>query len=303
MHTATEADISAYQRAVAGSRERVRQWNPVNPHDLAYHLRNQSGSLRTFLIRAKQPLTDHDVVGRVNVANIQRGRSHSAGLGYDAYDPYAGRGLFAEGLRLIVDLAFRPEPHGLGLHRVEAHVQPGNLRSAGMLRSLGFRRRGAWPAFLWLPDGTGAEDWRDHVTYGVTEAEWPAPEYPDEAVRRPVVFLLADRPEQAAGLPAAAEALGRELGVPVWSADPVLAAGGRGLLVDLLGGACRGAVVFAGSGVPHPEQLTRQAGLDRAPVVVRAPDLPDRPADVVRLALFADAVAGGYTDPTAGWSR
>ena len=52
-----------------------------------------------------------------------------------------------------------------GLHRVEASVQPGNVRSAGLLRSLGLRRRGAWPAYLWLPEADGTHAWRDHVIY------------------------------------------------------------------------------------------------------------------------------------------
>ena len=35
------------------------------------------------------------MVGKVSVTDAVRGRFESAAMGYDAYDPYAGRGLFA----------------------------------------------------------------------------------------------------------------------------------------------------------------------------------------------------------------
>ena len=103
---------------------------------------------RTLLIHARQQEGDHDLVGKVNVTNVVRGRALGATLGYDAVDPYAGRGLFAEGLRLVVDIAFTPEPRGMGLHRLEANVQPANVRSAGVLRRIGFRREGFSPSYL-----------------------------------------------------------------------------------------------------------------------------------------------------------
>jgi ribosomal-protein-alanine N-acetyltransferase len=111
-------------------------------------------------------------------------------MGYDAYDPYAGRGLFGEGLRLVVNLALAPvEDGGMDLHRVEASVQPGNTRSAGLLRSLGFHHEGFSPRLLFLPDDNGSEAWRDHERYAVTREEWPAPAYVPAAPPRLVVLL------------------------------------------------------------------------------------------------------------------
>ena len=114
------ADLVPYRHAVAASRERLARWNPVDPGDLERHLRFQSSGHRTFIVHALDPEAEHDIVGRVNVTNVVRGRALAATMGYDAYDPYAGRGLFAEGLRLVVDLILAPEPRGMGLHRVEA---------------------------------------------------------------------------------------------------------------------------------------------------------------------------------------
>jgi RimJ/RimL family protein N-acetyltransferase len=107
-----EQDVAPYRIAVEQSRQRLGRWNPVDPDDLARHLTQQSRSHRTFLIHALNPQGQHDIVGRVNVANVVRGRFESSGMGYDAYDPYAGRGLFVEGLRLVMDLAFAPESAG-----------------------------------------------------------------------------------------------------------------------------------------------------------------------------------------------
>lgn len=217
IHVPTEADIPAYRRAVLASAERLRPWNPVNPADLAYHLRVQSATHRTFIIRALRPRGDHDIVGKVNVTNVHRGRAMSGMLGYDSYDPYAGTGLFTQGLRLVVDVAFTDPPEGMGLHRVEASTQPGNTRSAGVLRALGFRPRAQWPAYLWLGDAHGDERWRDHLTYGVVREHWPAPEFAARRPARPAALVTIDDPAllHAVESVGPARALAVELGVPL----------------------------------------------------------------------------------------
>lgn len=268
--TITDSDVPEYRRAVEGSRDRIRPWNPVNPDDLAYHLRRQSDSHRTFLIRVLpgERRGGHGIVGKVNVTGITRGRAFSAVLGYDAYDPYAGLGLFAEGLRLVVDVALQPIPRGLGLHRIEAAVQPGNVRSAGLLRRLGFRRRGDHPRYLWLADAEGRDAWRDHVVYGVDRMTWPGDAYPVERSDHPVVVVAMAGHAPTAAEVDAARALAAELGVPVLRDAP-------GAWTERLTDAVTGAVV-----VTTPEV----AATLRAHRIITADDLPDRAA-VTRVAL------------------
>ena len=166
-----------------------REWNPVDPYGLPSLLRAPPGTTALLLIHARQQEGDHDLVGKVNVTNVVRGRALGATLGYDAYDPYAGRGLFAEGLRLVVDVAFTPEPGGMGLHRLEANVQPANVRSAGVLRGIGFRREGFSPSYLLMPTAGGSDEWRDHDRYAVTRGEWPADPWPPAMTPRIAVLV------------------------------------------------------------------------------------------------------------------
>ncbi len=287
-----EADVPDYRVAVTSSQERLRPWNPVNPGDLVYHLRMQSPTHRTFLIRALRRRGAHDIVGKVNVTGIVRGRALAASLGYDAYDPYAGTGLFAEGLRLVVDVAFADVPDGLGLHRVEASTQPGNTRSAGLLRRLGFRPRGDWPGYLWLADATGGEAWRDHITYGVTREQWPAPPYAPRIPARPVLVLLVPHSEavHAAEPLARAYAAARELAVPVIRDDAGRAAGEDDPVARALGDAVSGAVVLSARPTPALLAMLRVAGV-ATPVVADAAAIGGA-ADVVRLALQARGAAG-----------
>ncbi|GAB47224.1 GNAT family N-acetyltransferase [Mobilicoccus pelagius] len=285
--TVVETDVPAYRRAVETSRERIRPWNPVNPDDLAFHLRRQSDEHRTFLVRALPHVRvrGHDIVGKVNLTGIQRGRAFSGVLGYDAYDPYAGKGLFAEGLRLVVDVAFAPMPHGLGLNRVEAAVQPGNVRSAGLLRSLGFRRRGAYPRYLWLADAEGRDAWRDHVVYGVDRYDWPAEPYDRDDVAGPVVVVEAGAGEPGPRDVAAARALAAEMGVPVLR--PTGPATGRpdAAWAERLADAATGAVVLVGRGGGVPS-----TGAPWAHTAVTTADL-DGPSAVTRVALDAHRLA------------
>lgn len=80
-----------------------------------------------------------------------------------------GRGLFHEALRLVLAQAFAPAGQGLGLHRLEANIQPGNTASIALVRGAGFRLEGLSPAFLHV-DGA----WRDHERWAVT-AGMPLP--------------------------------------------------------------------------------------------------------------------------------
>ena len=145
MRPPSPADIEAYAAAVTLSERRLADFAMPDPHNLPLVLDNQSPTYRTFMVHALEPEGSHGLVGRINVANVVGGAFRSATVGYDSYDPYAGRGLFAEGLRLALDLVFADQPQGMGLHRVEANIQPANHRSAGLVRVARLRPRGLLP--------------------------------------------------------------------------------------------------------------------------------------------------------------
>lgn len=228
----TTADVPAYVLAVERSRSRLGVWNPVDPHALPTIIQGQGRSQRAFLVHARDDEGTHGIVGKINVNSIVRGRAQSATIGYDSYDPYVGRGLFTEGLRLVIDLAFRAEPDGLGLHRLAANVQPGNVRSAAVLRRLGFGHEGQSPGYLLLGDATGEERWRLHDRYAVLASEWPAAPYLRRHPRRLVVVVN--------GLPGSGKStlapnLAGELGLPLLSKDIVKETVADVLGVDLQG--------------------------------------------------------------------
>lgn len=105
----------------------------------------------------------HSLVGVVNVSEIVRGCFQSAYLGYFLFEFAAGQGHMTAGLRMVLDRSFGH----LGLHRLEANVQPENLRSIQLIRRLGFQKEGFSPRYLRI-DG----EWRDHERWAILADDW-----------------------------------------------------------------------------------------------------------------------------------
>ncbi len=109
-----------------------------------------------FLIRRDR---DAVLAGVININSVVRGSFQSGYLGYYAFSAAAGTGLMAEALRAVAQHAFG----ALGLHRLEANIQPGNEPSLRLAQRCGFRREGFSPDYL-MVDGA----WRDHERWAIT---------------------------------------------------------------------------------------------------------------------------------------
>lgn len=106
---------------------------------------------------------DQKLVGVINVSQIIRGFFQSAFLGYYVFEPFARNKYMGEGLSLVLNEAFMK----LDLHRLEANIQPKNIRSKKLVKRLGFRLEGFSPKYLQV-DGK----WCDHERWAITKDIW-----------------------------------------------------------------------------------------------------------------------------------
>lgn len=98
------------------------------------------------------------VVGVINLSEIVAGAFQSAYLGYYGMSNFSRTGFMTQALRVAVDYAFSE----LGLHRLEANIQPENVASISLVRRLGFKQEGFSPRYLRI-DG----EWRDHERWAL----------------------------------------------------------------------------------------------------------------------------------------
>ena len=159
---ADEADFLAMTRA---SERHHRPW--------AYPPRDATG-YRELLVRDAREDTEALIARRVQdgaligvfvLSQIFRKGFQNAYLGYYGSGENAGQGFMSEGLELLLEEAFGP----LGLHRVEANIQPDNRASLALVERAGFRREGFSPRYLKI-----GGRWRDHVRYALLAEEWAA---------------------------------------------------------------------------------------------------------------------------------
>ena len=92
-------------------------------------------------------------------------RHRRAEIGYSLRSELWGRGLAREALTLLLDWAFPT----LGLHRIEADVDPRNDGSRRLLLRLGFRSEGLLRERYFVGDEIS-----DTELFGLLASEWPA---------------------------------------------------------------------------------------------------------------------------------
>ncbi|MEX3842827.1 GNAT family N-acetyltransferase [Paraburkholderia sp. BR10882] len=98
------------------------------------------------------------IVGVVNINEIVAGAFQSAYVGYYGMSSFSRKGLMTDALGTAVDYAF----NDLGLHRLEANIQPGNQTSIALVRRLGFEKEGFSRRYLRING-----EWRDHERWAL----------------------------------------------------------------------------------------------------------------------------------------
>jgi ribosomal-protein-alanine N-acetyltransferase len=156
-------DRTAFLEAVGRSGDLHHPWveAPSTPEAFATYLRrSRAATVSAHLLFRR---VDDAVLGVLNLGEIVHGAFQSAYLGYYGFEPHTGRGYMTEGMKLVLRRAFVT----LGLHRVEANIQPGNEPSRRLAERCGFRLEGYSPRYLMV-----GGQWRDHERWAITVEDW-----------------------------------------------------------------------------------------------------------------------------------
>jgi [ribosomal protein S5]-alanine N-acetyltransferase len=164
----TRQDYAAWKYAYSNMLPQKNEWDPGNkpPQELSLakfletlksHRENQSRDrvydLGVFTV------ADRKLVGIVSLMDIVRGLFQNAFLGLTMFNRYWKCGYGRAAAEAIIDIAF----NDLGLHRLEAGVEPRNIRCLRGTRLFGFRKEGRKKRAVYLRG-----EWRDLMMYSLT---------------------------------------------------------------------------------------------------------------------------------------
>jgi [ribosomal protein S5]-alanine N-acetyltransferase len=165
LRTPSAADRDAYVEAMVASRELHDPWLDVAATSEAFDdvlRRAASEEFEPMLVCRRR---DAKIVGFANISQIIRGRLQSGFVGYGGVAGETGKGYMTEALELVVRRAFTE----LGLHRLEANIQPENAASIALVRRCGFELEGFSPRYLKV-----GGQWRDHERWAIHAEQWLA---------------------------------------------------------------------------------------------------------------------------------
>lgn len=155
-------DQAAFIEAVGKSRAIHHPWvsPPDSPEAFRAYLNRMAGPNQyAFLVCRSDGDGDGEaMVGVVNISNVVPEPLCSGFLSYYVFSGHERQGLMREALQTVTRLAFGE----LGLHRLEANIQPDNAASIALVRSVGFAKEGYSPRYLKV-----GGKWRDHERWAI----------------------------------------------------------------------------------------------------------------------------------------
>ena len=163
-------DARAWRDVRARNAGWLHPWEATSPTPVVDAPPTYSAMVRRLRTEAREGRTmplvvtyDAQLVGQLTVGGITWGSLRSAYIGYWVDQSVAGRGIMPTAVAMATDHCF-----AIGLHRVEINIRPENMASRRVVEKLGFRPEGLRPKYLHI-DG----DWRDHLSFALTEDEVP----------------------------------------------------------------------------------------------------------------------------------
>lgn len=118
---------------------------------------------------------DDKIIGTCTLFALDK-KNLRAEVGFALARSYWGKGYMHETLEALFAFAFEP----LGMHRIEADVDPRNERCIATLEKVGFQREG-FMRERWLVGG----ERQDSVFYGLLHSDWLAAAPEPEEVEEP----------------------------------------------------------------------------------------------------------------------
>jgi [ribosomal protein S5]-alanine N-acetyltransferase len=164
----TRDDYASWRYAYSSMLPRMNEWDTGSrsAHDLS-----RSAFLKTLKSQHENQSSDRvydlgiftssdmKLVGIVSLMDLVRGLFQNAFLGLTIFNMYWKCGYGKAATEAVVDIAF----NDLGLHRLEAGIEPRNTRSIRGVRAFGFRKEGRKKRAVYLRG-----QWRDLMMYSLT---------------------------------------------------------------------------------------------------------------------------------------
>lgn len=171
----TLLDARAMAKFAVENREHFAPWDPLRS-DEYFSVANWTEVIREGMNRVAdgsgfqfvllpKAAAAGQVIGQCTFSGVSRGPFQAAYLGYGVDYREVGKGLMHEALVAAIRYCFE----GLNLHRIMANHMPTNVRSARLLRRLGFVPEGYARDYLFI-----AGQWQDHVLTSLTNTQWKA---------------------------------------------------------------------------------------------------------------------------------